>query len=38
MSEHIKTTKAGGTLTVVLDRPSKRNALTDAMYGAIADT
>jgi enoyl-CoA hydratase/carnithine racemase len=37
MSEHIKTEKADGILTLVLARPEKKNALTDAMYKALAD-
>lgn len=37
MSEHIKSTKADGILTLVMDRPSKKNALTDAMYLALSD-
>jgi enoyl-CoA hydratase/carnithine racemase len=36
-SEHIKTTLSDGVLTLVLDRPAKRNALTDAMYAVLAD-
>jgi enoyl-CoA hydratase/carnithine racemase len=37
MSEHIKTTKTDGILTLVIDRPDKKNALTDLMYKALAD-
>jgi enoyl-CoA hydratase/carnithine racemase len=37
MTEHIKITNDAGILTLVLDRPAKKNALTDAMYGALAD-
>jgi len=37
MSDHIKITRAGGILTLILDRPDKKNALTDAMYKALAD-
>jgi enoyl-CoA hydratase/carnithine racemase len=37
MSEHIKIIKSEGILTLVLDRPAKKNALTDAMYKALAD-
>jgi enoyl-CoA hydratase/carnithine racemase len=36
MSEHIKTSTADGILTLVLDRIDKKNALTDAMYAALA--
>jgi enoyl-CoA hydratase/carnithine racemase len=37
MSEHVKITLADGVLTLTLDRPDKKNALTDAMYRALAD-
>lgn len=37
MSEHIKAEKSEGILTLVLARPEKKNALTDAMYKALAD-
>lgn len=37
MSEHIKIKKADGVLTLVMARPDKKNALTDAMYKALAD-
>jgi enoyl-CoA hydratase/carnithine racemase len=41
MSDHILIDKAGGVLTLTLNRPEKKNALTAAMYatlgGAIAD-
>ena len=37
MSEHIKTEKFEGILTLVMARPEKKNALTDAMYKALAD-
>ncbi len=37
MSDHIKITKSAGILTLILDRPEKKNALTDAMYKALAD-
>jgi enoyl-CoA hydratase/carnithine racemase len=33
----VKITNDAGILTLVLDRPAKKNALTDAMYGALAD-
>ena len=33
----VKITSDAGILTLVLDRPAKKNALTDAMYGALAD-
>ncbi|MEL1251526.1 enoyl-CoA hydratase [Aurantiacibacter gilvus] len=37
MSEHVITEQAGGVLTLTLNRPDKKNALTDAMYGALSD-
>lgn len=37
MTEQIKISKADGVLTLVMDRPTKKNALTDAMYGVLAD-
>jgi enoyl-CoA hydratase/carnithine racemase len=37
MTDHIRVTKAGGVLTLTLDRPDKKNALTDTMYAALAD-
>ncbi len=37
MSDHIKITKIDGVLTLVMDRPDKMNALTNAMYGVLAD-
>ena len=37
MSEHIKVEKFEGILTLVMARPEKKNALTDAMYKALAD-
>jgi len=37
MSEHVKAEKADGILTLILDRPEKKNALTDAMYKSLAD-
>lgn len=38
MSEHIRTQVANRIMTIVIDRQDKRNALTDAMYGALADS
>ncbi|MGZ8362982.1 MAG: enoyl-CoA hydratase-related protein [Caulobacteraceae bacterium] len=35
--EHIRAEKADGVLTLTFARPAKKNALTDAMYGALAD-
>jgi len=37
MTAHIVVSKAGGILTLVMNRPEKKNALTDAMYGVLAD-
>jgi len=37
MTEHIKIEKANNILTLTMARPDKKNALTDAMYGALAD-
>ena len=37
MSEHIRTHLEGGVLTVVFDRADKKNAITQAMYAALAD-
>lgn len=37
MTEHVVTSEAGGVLTLTLNRPEKKNALSDAMYGALAD-
>jgi enoyl-CoA hydratase/carnithine racemase len=34
---HILTERAGGVLTLTLNRPDKKNALTRAMYQALAD-
>lgn len=36
MSE-VTTELSGGVLTVTISRPDKKNALTNAMYGALAD-
>lgn len=37
MTDNIKITKANGLLTLIIDRPEKKNALTDGMYKALAD-
>lgn len=37
MSEHILTSVDGHVLTLTINRPEKKNSLTDAMYGALAD-
>ncbi|MGY8666753.1 enoyl-CoA hydratase [Bradyrhizobium sp. UFLA05-109] len=38
MTEHVRTEMTNGVLTLTLTRPDKKNALTDAMYGKLADT
>ena len=38
MTDHIRISKSDGLLTMVIDRPAKKNALTDAMYKALADS
>lgn len=37
MSGTVEITQDGGMLTLLMNRPDKKNALTDAMYGALAD-
>ena len=37
MTEHVKTEIADGVLTLTLQRPEKKNALTGAMYDAMSD-
>ncbi len=37
MTDHVKVEHKGGILTLTLARPDKKNALTDAMYGKLAD-
>ena len=37
MSEHVVVTRADGLLTLRLNRPEKKNALTRAMYSAMAE-
>jgi len=37
MTEHVKIEKADGILTLTFARPDKKNALTNAMYGVLAD-
>src|SRR5678815_5628635 len=37
MTTHIRSEAANGVLTLTLDRPEKRNALTRAMYQSLAD-
>jgi enoyl-CoA hydratase/carnithine racemase len=38
MTEHVRIAKDNGVLALTLARPDKKNALTDAMYGKLADT
>ena len=38
MTEHVRIENNDGILTLTLARPDKKNALTDAMYGRLADT
>ncbi|MEO8141999.1 MAG: enoyl-CoA hydratase-related protein, partial [Sphingomicrobium sp.] len=37
MSEHVRVENAGGVLSIALARPERRNAITVAMYAALAD-
>ena len=37
MSEHIEVTRVGGRLGIRMNRPERRNAITVAMYAALAD-
>lgn len=37
MSEHIEVTRGGGRLAIRMNRPERRNAITVAMYAALAD-
>jgi len=37
MSEHVRVEKSGAVLAITLARPERRNAITVAMYSAIAD-
>ncbi|WP_292081778.1 MULTISPECIES: enoyl-CoA hydratase [unclassified Brevundimonas] len=37
MSEHIKLERDGGVMTVAFDRADKKNAITQAMYTALAE-
>lgn len=38
MTEHIKIERRDGILTLTFARPDKKNALTNAMYGVLADS
>jgi len=37
MSEHVRVERLGGVLAITLNRPDRRNAITVAMYAALAD-
>ncbi|HET9459222.1 MAG TPA: enoyl-CoA hydratase [Sphingomicrobium sp.] len=37
MSEHVRTERRDGLLAIILARPERRNAITVAMYSALAD-
>ena len=37
MTEHVNATVADGVLTLTMQRPEKKNALTGAMYNALSD-
>lgn len=37
MTDHVKVTQADGVQTITLARPDKKNALSNAMYGRLAD-
>ena len=37
MNDHVKVERGGGVLAITLNRPERRNAITVAMYAALAD-
>jgi len=37
MDEHVRVERSGATLAITLNRPERRNAITIAMYAALAD-
>jgi len=37
MTDHVRSEKSNGVLTLTMNRPEKKNALTRAMYQALAD-
>ena len=37
MSEHVRVERLDGVLAITLARPERRNAITVAMYSALAD-
>ena len=38
MTDHVRVERAGGVLGITLNRPERRNAITVAMYGVLADS
>ena len=38
MTDHVRVERAGGVLAITLNRPERRNAITVAMYGVLADS
>ena len=37
MSQHVRVERDGAVLAITLNRPERRNAITIAMYAALAD-
>jgi len=37
MDEHVRVERSGGVMAITLNRPDRRNAITIAMYAALAD-
>lgn len=37
MSDHVQVNRGGGVMSIVLNRPERRNAITVAMYAALAE-
>ena len=37
MTKHVQSETTGGVLTLTINRPDKKNALTRAMYQALGD-
>lgn len=37
MADHVRSERSGGVLTLTMNRPEKKNALTSAMYQALGD-
>ena len=38
MTDHVKVEVEAGVMTITLARPEKKNALSNAMYGVLADS